>query len=123
MFWKRATGHGAFSGLLAGTIAAALTHGLTAAENKGGWLGETLHSFPSTMAQNFWIAIIAWTSCFTITIAVSLVTKPRPDSELENLVYGLTTMPHESGVPWYKRPGPLACVVILLLVVLNLWFW
>src|ERR1041385_8605588 len=28
MFWKRATGHGAFFGLLGGTVAAALTHGL-----------------------------------------------------------------------------------------------
>ena len=36
MFWKRSTGHGAFSGLVAGTSAAALTHGLTVAEGKGG---------------------------------------------------------------------------------------
>src|SRR5689334_1739163 len=77
MFWKRATGHGAFTGLLAGTGAAALTHGLTIAEGKGGWLGE-IHRFPSTMAQNFWIAICAWTACFLVTILVSLMTKPRP---------------------------------------------
>lgn len=29
MFWKRATGHGAFTGLLAGTLAAAFQHALT----------------------------------------------------------------------------------------------
>jgi SSS family solute:Na+ symporter len=29
MFWRRATGHGAFFGLLAGTIAAAIHHGMT----------------------------------------------------------------------------------------------
>src|SRR5207302_1577616 len=29
MFWKRTTGHGAFTGLLSGTCAAALHHGLT----------------------------------------------------------------------------------------------
>src|SRR5206468_7674931 len=29
MFWRRATGHGAFLGLLAGTLAATLHHGLT----------------------------------------------------------------------------------------------
>ena len=40
MFWKRSTGHGAFTGLLCGTVAAALTHGLTVAEGKGGWLGD-----------------------------------------------------------------------------------
>src|SRR5436309_6412729 len=66
MFWKRTTGHGAFSGLLSGTLAAALTHGLTIAEGKGGWLGA-VHEFPSSMAQNFWIAITAWTTCFLVT--------------------------------------------------------
>ena len=35
MFWKRATGHGAFSGLLAGTVAAALHHGLTLPGGRG----------------------------------------------------------------------------------------
>ena len=43
MFWRRATGHGAFYGLLAGTLAAALHHGLTLPAGampgiKGGWL-------------------------------------------------------------------------------------
>src|SRR6202008_4121148 len=46
MFWKRTTGHGAFTGLLSGTAAAAATHGLTLAENKGGWIAAT-HTFPS----------------------------------------------------------------------------
>src|SRR5258708_38416872 len=40
MFWKRATGHGAFAGLLSGTTAAALTHGLTEAEGKIGWIAN-----------------------------------------------------------------------------------
>src|SRR5437773_5793776 len=73
MFWRRATGHGAFSGLLLGTGAAALHHGLTtplgsATLIKGGWLGTVLHSYPSEMAQNFWTAIFAWTICFLVTI-------------------------------------------------------
>jgi SSS family solute:Na+ symporter len=123
MFWKRATGHGAFTGLLAGTFAAAATHGLTLAENKGGWLGNTIHIFPSTMAQNFWIAILAWSACFVVTILVSLPTRPRPDAELHNLVYGLTKIPHDADQPWYKRPMPLAAIVIVALVVLNLLFW
>jgi SSS family solute:Na+ symporter len=122
MFWRRATGHGAFTGLLAGTGAAALTHGLTVAEGKGGWLAS-LHEFPSTMAQNFWIAIFAWSACFVATILVSLVTKPRPGAELRGLVYGLTDKPHEGGVSWYQRPVPLAVVVGVLCVLLNIWFW
>ena len=94
MFWKRATGHGAFLGLLAGTGAAAATHGLTVAEQKGGWIAK-VYEFPSTMAQNFWIAIFAWLACFLVTLAVSALTKPRPDSELRGLVYGLTEMPKD----------------------------
>ncbi len=122
MFWKRATGHGAFTGLLAGILAAAATHGLTIAENKGGWL-DTVHQFPSTMAQNFWIAIFAWSTCFVVTILVSLLTKRRPEVELHGLVYGLTQIPRDADLPWYKRPLPLAAIVVGALVVLNLLFW
>jgi SSS family solute:Na+ symporter len=121
MFWRRATGHGAFTGLVSGTTAAALVHGLTIAEGKGGWLGGT-HTFPSTMAQNFWIAIWAWSACFVVTILVSVVTRPREEKELEGLVYGLTKIPHEEGVSWYLRPAPVAIVVAVLVLILNIWF-
>jgi SSS family solute:Na+ symporter len=117
MFWRRATGHGAFGGLLAGTAGAALTHGLTLAEQKGAWLAE-LHRFPSTMAQNFWIAIVAWTTCFLVTIAVSLATRPKPDEAMRGLVWGLTEMPANSG-----RPVVLAAVVTVILLALNWYFW
>jgi len=122
MFWKRATGHGAFTGLVAGTAAAALTHGLTVAESKGGWIAN-LHSFPSTMAQNFWIAIFAWTTCFLVTVLISLATAPKPVEELRGLVYGVTEIPQDKHQPWYKRPAPLAIIVGAALVALNLIFW
>ena len=122
MFWKRSTGHGAFSGLLSGTMAAAATHGLTVAEGKGGWLGTVVHTFPSTMAQNFWIAILAWSTCFLVTTLVSLATKPKPEKELHNLVFGLTDIPHEKAPPWLQRPAVLAIIVIVVLVGLNLIF-
>ena len=94
MFWKRTTGHGAFIGLAAGTLTAAIHHGLTLPLDdmpglKGGWLGVT-HTYPSEMAQNFWTAIWAWSACFLVTIAVSLVTRPKPEEELAGLVYSLT---------------------------------
>lgn len=121
MFWKRSTGHGAFWGLVSGTGAAAATWALTVAEGKGGVLGK-LYEFPSTMAQNFWIAIFAWSFCMIATTVISLATQPKADSELRGLVYGLTEIPAED-VPWYRRPVPLALVVIAVLVVLNLLFW
>ena len=100
MFWKRTTGHGAFAGLLSGTAAAAIHHGLTLpagaiAGIKGGWIGESLHTYPSEMAQNFWTAIWAWTTCFVVTIIVSLVTRPREEEELVGLVYSLTPRPRK----------------------------
>ena len=128
MFWRRTTGHGAFSGLVAGTSAAAIHHGLTLPANaagagiKGGWLG-LVNTYPSEMAQNFWTAIWAWTVCFVVTIAVSLVTKPRPDEELRGLVYSLTERPRDTGEPWYKRTGPLAVAVLGMTLVLNLIFF
>jgi SSS family solute:Na+ symporter len=120
MFWKRGTGHAAFSGLVTGTVAASLTWCLTVAEGKGGILG-TVYTFPSAMAQSFWIALMAFTSCFLVTLLVSLATKPRPEKDLEGLVYGLTKIPEDRG-SWYQRPAPLAVMIIAILLVLNIWF-
>jgi SSS family solute:Na+ symporter len=118
MFWKRTTGHGAFSGLLLGTVAAALTHGLTVAEGKGGWIAET-YTFGSGMAQAFAVASVSWTVNFFTTILVSLVTKPKPDEELRGLVWSLTDRPKASDEPWYRRAGTLGWVLIALTLLLN----
>jgi|HubBroStandDraft_6_1064221.scaffolds.fasta_scaffold11220_5 SSS family solute:Na+ symporter len=128
MFWKRATGHGAFCGLLSGTAAAAIHHGLTLPEGsvpgvKGGFLGLVVHHYPSEMAQNFWTAIFAWTTCFAVTIVVSLLTTPRPDAELKGLVYALTDRPKDVGLAWYQKPAVLAVVVLTVLLLLNWIFW
>ncbi len=122
MFWKRTTSNGAFWGLLTGLIGGGMTLGLTVAESKGGWIAN-LHTFPSTMAQNFWIAIISWCACLLVTFVVTLFTTPKPDSELHNLVYGVTDLPHEGAVVWYKRPWPLALMVIVVLLIVNIIFW
>jgi SSS family solute:Na+ symporter len=122
MFWERTTGHGAFVGLLSGTGAAAAVHGLTIAEGKGGWIA-TVHQFPSTMAQNLWMAIFAWSTCFVVTLLVSLATRPRPEEELRGLVYSLTPRVIDAQDAWYKRPGVLACIVGAFVIVLNVIFW
>jgi SSS family solute:Na+ symporter len=127
MFWKRATGHGAFVGLISGTLAAAIHHGLTLPHGasmgiKGGWFALT-HIYPSEMAQNFWTAIFAWTTCFVVTIVVSLLTRPRADKELVGLVYSLTEKPKEDLLVWYKRPAFLGVIVLAGALVLNIVFW
>jgi SSS family solute:Na+ symporter len=128
MFWKRATGHGAFFGLISGTLAAAIHHGVSLPAGavpgiKGGWLGTVLHNYPSEMAQNFWTAIWAWSTCFVVTILISLVTRPREEKDLVGLVYSLTQHPNEESAPWYKRPVVLGVLVIALTLMLNLVFW
>jgi SSS family solute:Na+ symporter len=129
MFWKRTTGNGAFTGLLAGTGFAALHHGLTIPAGahsliKGGWLGTVAHTYPSEMAQNFWTAIFAWSACFLMTIAVSLATRrTKTDEELKGLVYSLTPRIKETGVAWYASPAMLGVIVLVVAFVLNLLFW
>ena len=127
MFWRRATGHGAFWGLVSGTTAAAIHHGLSLPLGsgvgiKGGWLGLA-NTYQSEMAQNFWTAIYAWTTCFVVTILISLATRPRPDAELRGLVYSLTERPRDEGLSWHQRPVTLAIGVLAMTLVLNIVFF
>ena len=120
-------GHGAFLGLISGTAAAALHHGLTLPKGsapgiKGGWLA-LLHLYPSEMAQNFWTAISAFTACFVVTIAVSVVTKARAEKELVGLVYSLTERPRSEGEAWYMRPPVLGVCILAAVLALNVLFW
>lgn len=126
MFWKRTTGHGAFTGLISGTVAALLHHGLTIPTDAvpgmhGGWIA-IVHHYPSDMAQNFWTAIFAFSVNLVVTIAVSLATRPREETELVGLVYSLTPKPEEGHLSWYQKPATLAIAVLAILVVLNLVF-
>lgn len=126
MFWKRTTGHAAFIGLLSGTAAAMVHHGLTLPMDAtpgihGGWL-HVVHTYQSEMTQNFWTAIFAFSVNFVVTILVSFATKPKPESELVGLVYSLTPKPAEGHLEWYQKPSTLAVGVGIVLVILNLVF-
>jgi SSS family solute:Na+ symporter len=71
------------------------------------------------MARAFW----AWIVCLTVTIAVSLLTQPKPDSELRGLVWGLTEQKEAKEEAWYKKPWVLAVTVLAITVALNIYFW
>ncbi|MGV3527766.1 MAG: sodium:solute symporter family protein [Flavisolibacter sp.] len=122
MFWKRTTGHGAFWGLLAGTLAAALTHGLTLAEGKGAWIAN-VHEFYSGTSQAFNIAWISFIVCFGTTALVSLFTQPKKDEELVGLVYSLTPKQKDSAKVWYKNPLWLGMIVLIITLVFNIIFF
>jgi SSS family solute:Na+ symporter len=133
MFWKRTTGHGAFYGLLAGTVCAMIFHGISSPQIleagqtipvvKGAWINSHFQ-YTSSMAQNFWLAIVAWSFCFVITIGVSLATKrTKTDGELIGLVYSLTDKIKEEGEPLWKRPAVVGSIVLLIALALNIIFW
>ena len=125
MFWKRTTSIGAFFGLLGGITSSALVHGATVAEGKGGWLGITpLYHFPSTMAQNFWLASVAFSTCFVLTLVISLLTsRTRTDDQLKGLVYSLTPKIKSADQPIWQRPAVAGTALLIVCLILNLIFW
>jgi len=124
MFWSRCTGTGAFLGLFGGIGTSALVHGLTVAEGKGGWLGTSLYTFPSTMAQNFWLASFAFIACFVLTLVISLATQQtKTNDQLKGLVYSLTPKLKDENEPWYAKPAVAGTLLLIGCVILNIIFW
>jgi solute:Na+ symporter, SSS family len=122
MMWKRATPAGGFWGLLAGT---ASSIGMFA------WVKldpsaiqyVALSSAAKDMAENMYRALWSWMVCVLVTVAVSLATRPQPESELVNLVYGCTKIPSEGHLPVYQRPIFWAGLVAVAFVILQIIFW
>jgi solute:Na+ symporter, SSS family len=135
MFWKRTTGTGAFLGLFGGIAGSAVFHALTTVQSnldsagmvvngmKGGYL-KVAQIFPSEMAQNFWLAAVAFIVCFTLTVVISLATaRTKTDAELKGLVYSLTPKIVDDNQPWYLRPAIVGVVLLIACVILNIIFW
>lgn len=122
MLWKRATPAGGFWGLLSGTLSSVAL-----------WLVVKLHpealaivafsADAKAMAENLYRFIWSWVICVVVTIVVSLMTTPKPTSELQGLVYGVTDLPVDGQLPLYKRPLFHAAIVMIVFVLLNLYFW
>ena len=122
MFWKKCTANGAFWGLVAGTAAAAVTHGLTTAEGKGGWLAN-VHEYYSGTSHAFNIAGIAFIVCFVVTVLVSLFTVRKTDEDLKGLVYSLTPRQRDKDKVWYKNPLWLGILVLIVTLIFNIIFY
>jgi len=122
MLWKRASPAGGFWGLAAGT-----------ASSIGMWawvkLDPTalryvaLSPNAKDMAENMFRALWSWILCLIVTVVVSLLTKPKPESELTNLVYGCTVIPSEGHLPVWQRPIFWAGIVAAAFIALNIIFW
>jgi SSS family solute:Na+ symporter len=122
MLWKRATGSGGFWGLLCGTLSSI---GMWA------WVKVdptalryvALSPDAKALAQDMYQALWSFLVCVVVTVAVSLATKPVPDSELTGLVYGMTQIPSVGDVPLYQKPLFWAGVVTVVFIALNIIFW
>jgi SSS family solute:Na+ symporter len=108
MFWTRTTGWGGFAGLFTGTAVGVVLYLITLDSSVG-----------ASMTRAWW----AWCACVAVTILVSLVTQPKPESELRGIAWGYT--PKKEGVEqaWYKKPIVLAVTVLLLTLALNIYFF
>jgi len=122
MLWRRATPAGGFWGLLAGTVSSI---GMWAwvKLDPGALAVIALSSQARDMAENMYRALWSWIICVGVTVAVSLLTRPKPDAELRGLVYGLTELPSEAHLPLWKRPIFWAAVIAAVFAILNVMFW
>jgi SSS family solute:Na+ symporter len=121
MFWKRMTPTAGWLGLVSGTLSAVLVAFLT--EDAFGSLSTGTIPVGGQGAA-FLAASTAFVVDLVLSIAVSLVTKPKPASELKGLVYSETPREdlvdaHEASYPWYRRTLPLAGVALVMVIALN----
>ncbi|HEY1483586.1 MAG TPA: sodium:solute symporter family protein [Candidatus Acidoferrum sp.] len=122
MLWKRATAAGGFWGLLTGTVSSIGMWAWVKADPSA-LRYVALSPYARDMAENMYRALWSCLLCALVTIVVSLLTKPKPDSELKGLVYGATEIPSESYVSVWHRPWFWASVVAVLFVALQIIFW
>jgi SSS family solute:Na+ symporter len=122
MLWKRATPAGGFWGLLAGTVSSIGMWAWVKADPSALSI-VALSSHAKDMAENMYRALWSWIICVIVTVVVSYMTPPKPDSELVGLVYGCTDIPREGSVPLVQRPLFWAGVIGVVFVALNVFFW
>jgi solute:Na+ symporter, SSS family len=122
MLWKRTTSAGGFWGLLAGTLSSVGMWAWVKIDPRA-LSYVALSRNAKDMAENMYRALWSWLVCVIVTVIISYLTKPKPESELVGLVYGYTDIPSEGAVPLYQRPVFWAVVVSAVFLALNIYFW
>ena len=125
MFWKRTTSTAAFFGLIGGMIVSFTIFLLFKLDAMPPDLAQflTFTDHPSDMTRNLWQASWAWMVCFALTVAISLVTKPKTDAELVGLVKGMTPDVGGEHVAFWRQPAFWAAISLILVIALNAYFW
>ena len=124
MFWKRMTPAAGWIGLASGTLAAVTTAILC--EGTLGSLSQGVIPL-SGQGASFVAASAAFVVDIVLSVAISLVTQPKPVSELKGLVYSETPKEDlvdadEAAYPWYRRTIPLASIALVMVIILNVIF-
>jgi SSS family solute:Na+ symporter len=122
MLWKRATAAGGFWGLLAGTTSSIAMWAWVKVDPSA-LRYVALSPYARDMAENMYRALWSCLVCVAVTVVVSLLTAPKPASELKGLVYGETEIPSEGELAFYQRPIFWAGIVAVALVAVNILFW
>jgi len=122
MLWQRATPQGGFWGLLCGTTSSIGMYAWVKLDPSA-LKYIAVSPYAKDMAENMYRALWSWIICVLVTVVVSLMTVPKPQSELVGLVYGATEIPSDGDLPLYRRPIFWAGVVIVIFVALNVTFW
>jgi len=122
MLWKRTTPAAGFWGLLAGIAVSFLLWILVRVDPDAlRYIAFSTHA--KDMAENLYRAAWSLLANVVVTVAVTLVTTPKPEHELTGLVYGLTDLPTEGRFPIFQRPITWAAAVAVAFVALNIAFW
>jgi SSS family solute:Na+ symporter len=122
MFWKRATALAGFLGLLLGIVFSASLF-MWVKLVPSALASVALSPDAKPMAENVFRALWAFLFTAIVIIVVSLLTKPKPVAELDGLVYGVTKLPKEDPVPFYKNEWMWAGLVVVIFAALNILFW
>jgi SSS family solute:Na+ symporter len=123
MMWKRVSRAAGFLGLLAGTLSSVGMFTLMKLDPERWVRVFALSPLAAGLAQDMYQALWSCVTCVVVTVLVTLVTKPRPDSELVGLVYSLTPLAREEHAPLLQRPVFWGVVALVILVILQISFW
>jgi solute:Na+ symporter, SSS family len=122
MLWKRATPAGGWTGLAAGTLSSVGMYAWVKADPTAvKYVAFSMQA--QDQAQNMFRALWCCLICVIVTVVVSMITKPKPDAELKDLVYGLTPIPPEEHVSLFHSPLFWGAVVAIVFVILQIIFW
>ncbi|HEY6933523.1 MAG TPA: sodium:solute symporter family protein [Marmoricola sp.] len=127
MFWKKMSAAAGWTGLVSGTVAAVIVAVLS--KDALGVAGQGGVSVGVINLSGQGAAFVAAGAAFIVDVIVSVLvtgmSRPKPESELRGLVYSLTPKEDLMGERvshWWESPTRLAGISLVLVIILNVIF-